>query len=267
MGHWIIQDKIFGDETNKLVEALKKANISYTITNKPTLVYSLGFTFFRGSVEFIEGCKSKIRKYLNWDVENFSCSKYYYLFGAHCLLLNYDAVWMPWGYFKLHGDLLFDRFNCDKLFIRPDSGRKIFTGTTIGKKWFFKEVEIIEGLPSTSKLNDGTMILVAKAKNIEKEARFLLGPTGVISSSWYNGEGTQIEMDIMAQYALEAYYPHQFGHFMTVDMCYLQGDIMPNIVEVNSFESAGLYDMDYSKIVGAIQEYEKQELLRINPLV
>jgi hypothetical protein len=256
MSHWIIQDKVFGEETDRLIEALKNANVGHSIVAGPAEVDYSGHVFFRGSIDFVETCRSRIERWrcLDWKVENFSCSDYYPLFGAHCWLLNYDAVWMPWRYFKLHGDLLFDRFGCDKLFIRPDSGRKIFTGTTIGKKWFFKEAEVIEGLPSTKDLNDNTMILVAKAKNIEKEARFLLGPTGVISCSWYNGAGSQREMDIMAQDAMEAYSYH-FGTFMTVDMCYLKDEIMPNIVEVNSFESAGLYDMDMNKVVEAVEQY------------
>jgi hypothetical protein len=257
---WIIQDKVFGEETNNLIGALEKLNVSYEVVKYPEDIGSVASKVLRGSVDFIRESRRIDENYLiDWGVENFSCSKYYHLFGAHCLLLNYDAVWMPWGYFKLHGDLLFDRFGCDKLFIRPDSGRKIFTGTTIGKKWFFKEAEIIEGLPSTNGLNDGTMILVAKAKNIEKEARFLLGPTGVVSSSWYNGEGTQREMDVMAEFALEAYYPYQFGPFMTVDMCYLKDEVMPNVVEVNSFESAGLYDMDMEKVVNAVEQYRKTQ--------
>lgn len=256
MGHWIIQDKIFGEETDRLVEALKRAGVKYGVQPLSCgLGPSKDFIVFRGSLHFVtlnnRLCKDRT---LSLDVDSFYCSNYYPLFGAHNLLLNSDGVWMPWGHFCLRGEEMFEMFNTDELFIRPNSGEKIFTGTTIRPKWFEKELEVIKTLPSTSGLRDTTMILVAPAKKITKEARFLVGPSGLVDGSWYNNDGSDEELALMASFAKDCYMP-SFATFMTVDMCFLKGQNLPRVVEVNSFESAGLYDMNMDKVVEAVEQY------------
>jgi hypothetical protein len=258
MSHWIIQDKVFGEETDRLIETLKKADVKYQLTPWPHTVYTKDFIVSRGTLNFVECNKYLYESYrtLKLDVENFKCSSYYPLFGAHNLLLNADAIWMPWDNFCLRGEKMFEMFKTDKLFIRPDSGHKIFTGTTIRPKWFEKELHTITTLPSTSGLKGDTMILVAPAKKITKEARFLFGPSGLVDGAWYNNDGSDRELALMTTFAQDCYMSH-FGPFMTVDMCFLEDENLPRIVEVNSFESAGLYDMDMDKVVDAVEQYAR----------
>lgn len=240
--HWVIQENIFGEETDRLIPYCRSVQVlsPESFPTNSCLAYGKGVVV-RGSTKFV-GKTNPIF---------FNLEKYSQNYTAHIdrkVLLNSDASIILWGAFKHHWVSEHER-----LFIRPFSGEKIFTGTTIGHKWHKKECEIIEGLPSTSGLTDDTLIVFAKEKKIFSETRFLVGPGGIVDDSHYNGVPPSSMEWLEQKELIDSIDKTKFDPFFTVDTCLSENG--PAIVEVNSFNCAGLYDMNMIKVVRALENH------------
>lgn len=244
MCHWIIQD-IFGEETNDFVRNLE----SYEVVSAKYDVYDKEIyrgTQFRGSIDFVlKSCKYHgIAPQIT--IENYDCSSYYNNLNAE-QLLNEDFIMLPWGFLKNNKKKIFESFpDVDSLFIRPNSGRKIFTGTTLTKKWFNKEIDIIRCLPNSS-IKESDLVLISSVKDIVSEYRTVVhSEAGPIASVKYNGED-QDRVDEIIQYFLMLkgvdFHPDVL---YTIDTAFL-ADEKIRVVELNSFHSAGLYGLDIGK--------------------
>lgn len=249
---WILQDKCFGGEQADLISAILEKEDQEVIVGIPDSIDHHNFRVIRGSTKFVDTYNRMFEEYdpfcITCNFDNYICSRYYQKIH-HNDLLNSYCVWMPWGYLSTD---IFELFQTEKVFIRPDVGYKVFTGTTIGKKWFSKELEVIKSLPSTSGLTDNTMVLLSTCKKIIREARFLMGPSGLIDGSWYNEEGNNLQLKTLGDFANRA--GRHYDDFYTVDVADTE-EYGPQIVEVNSFSSAGLYDMHAPTVVDAITQY------------
>lgn len=247
--HWLIQDGVFGDETSELIKHTK----SHQLMND----YVYGFDgegpfIVRGTTKFIKDTYNKWAEYCKMPnllrLDNYQCSNYY-LEIPRKKLLNSDFLLLPWWKLENSGEGLFKYFGCDRLFIRPNSGEKLFTGTTVGNKWFSKELEIIQDLPS-SNFDVQDLVLISSAKEVYEEVRFLMQGKNVIS---YGSTDNIWGFDLPSYTKLaesNRYFP---DHFYTIDIGMTKDG--PKIVELNSFVSAGLYEMDYSLVVKAVEDF------------
>lgn len=246
MAHWVIQANVFGDETENLIKHCK----SYELVHGSVYGFSNpGPLIIRGSIDFVK------ETYNRWNdaeipnllhLPNYECSSYYLEIKD---LLNKDFLLLPWWKLSADKERLFEYFKTDKLFIRPNSGRKLFTGTTVGYKWFTKELDIIYDLPS-SKFDQQEIVLIAKAQEVYEEVRFLMQGKKVID---YASPDDLWEFDLPSYTRLaesNTYFPDTF---YTIDIGMTRDG--PRIIEINSFVSAGLYDMDYEKVVKAVEDY------------
>jgi hypothetical protein len=246
--HWIIQDGVFGDETAELIKHTK----SYQLT-KDCYVFDGENPFIvRGTTKFIKDAYMWWAEYCNMPnllhLDKYKCSNYYLEIPEE-KLLNSDFLLLPWWKLCDPRTDLFNYFNTSKLFIRPNSGEKLFTGTTIGNKWYSKELEIIQGLPS-SNFDVQDLVLISSAKEVYEEVRFLMQGKNVIS---YGSADNLWGFDLPSYTKLaesNGYFPDDF---YTIDIGMTKDG--PKIVELNSFVSAGLYDMDYSLVVKAVEDF------------
>lgn len=250
---WLIQHPCFGEEIDLLIASLDKHNIDYEITKDvPDSIEGIP-DIIRGSVEFLESMDKFLFEYEGayYNLANYSCSNYYQYFGPR--LLNHDCIFMPWGLLSMNKEIIFKLFkDSERLFIRPNSGRKIFTGTTLSKKWWDKELAIIKGLPYTY-IKDTDMVVISSAKKILREYRLLMHKNEMISYSIYEGETSSFEkkvdeviLNFMA--TTTDYFPDKL---YTMDLAWTEDSV--KVVELNSFYSSGLYDMDYDKVVSSIK--------------
>lgn len=246
---WIIQEKIFGDETDKLIKALWSNDVPYTVLKTNESIHFRKGDIVRGSIDFVQNME--LFNNLTVDIlnlKNYTYSKYTEYFGE--LMLNDDFIIMPWWALYTQFPLIFDAFpNSQRFFIRPDSGKKLFTGTTLTKKWFLKELNIIESLPNSS-VNSSDLVIISTAKEIYAEYRCLMYKNKVIAYSQYEGESSLLDTEII-KYCTGAiaFYPDSL---YTIDIGITSCG--PKIIELNSFYSAGLYDMDFDKVVKFIKE-------------
>jgi len=245
---FILQDKVFGEETDRLIAALEDNGVEYHI-GIPNSVYAGGYYFVRGSIEFYKEFDSSFGEYCDPEslcLGNYVFSKYSKHFGPR--LLNDDYVILPWWKLYFSDSYLFPE--SESLFIRPNSGEKIFTGTTLTKKWWKQELDIIKNLPSTYGLTDETLVVVSTVKEIIAEYRIFMKRDKLIDFSIY--EGDEISMGDAAALRFWAdsldFYPDRY---YTVDIAKTPKSY--KLIEINSGISAGWYDMDYNKIVEEIK--------------
>lgn len=253
MMNWIIQD-IFGEESLAFKKALEARGHSVKITNDPYEDIIPIETFIRGSHEFIDTCmKRMLDSQINpiyYDIEKYSCSNYYYYFGTD--LLNYDRIFIDYQTLIFNKQLIFNAFpDSDTFFIRPNSGKKILTGTRIGKKTWSEEREVIAKLPDT-KIHYNDLLLVSTAKEILAEWRFVVIDGMIITGSQYSGDDKDYDLLDLELFLARAISQSGFPEpIYTIDICLTPDGY--KIVEINSFASAGLYDMDYTTVVEGLE--------------
>lgn len=242
---WVIQD-IFGDETKELCKYIK----DYKVVKYPDI--EEGITageplIVRGSIDFVD---SFYKRYLDSSfpcLDEYNCSNYYKYFGPR--LLNDDHIFMPWGLLSINKELIHSIFKTDSLFIRPDSGRKIFTGTTLTKKWWGQELNIIQSLPGNS-VTDNDIVVISTVKHIESEYRVLMYRNEILGYSHYDGQTQRILKTFINLWGqTNSFFPDDL---YTMDLAWTKDSV--KLVELNSFYSSGLYDMDFKHIVERIEE-------------
>lgn len=243
--HWVIQTDVFGEEeTERFIEAVRKSGSPFTLVDKNVDWFSLpSFDFiFRGSLEGYERIKKYDHPYFihSFRSSSYFCSNYYPHLDN---LLNSDYIILPKGDLKRNKDLIFRCFGGRQLFLRPNSGEKVFTGTTLWKRWFNKELDIIF---TDNPTDNSELVLISSYKDVKNECRVLVGPNGIISYSIYEGN---FKEGVVEKVIDELNYSPD--DFFTVDIDLDRG----KIIELNSFNCAGLYDCDFNQVVFDINKY------------
>lgn len=240
---WFIQDKIFGEEQEKLEKALKEKGIEYKILST-CLPISNSTSIFRGGTKF-----NPNNQYLT--IKNYTYSTYTSMYNR--LMLNCNFIMLPW--WALYENYI-GIFNCfpktDRFFIRPNSGEKIFTGTTLSKKWFIQELNIILDLPNSSIRSDD-LIIISSAKNIKSECRVFISNRKIIDYCFYEGEIIKDEFLIPFIEKVINLTPVEPDIFWVLDLAYDENRGW-RILEINNGLCAGWYDMNYSLIIDSIEK-------------
>jgi hypothetical protein len=235
---WVIQERIFGEETAELVKHI--ANYSLRGNDRPTANEPMA-DIYRGSIEFIEMFGSP------WlTLDNYRCSKYYAWVPN---LLNVHCMWMPWWKLASSMELIEREFPGQGVFIRPDVGRKLFTGTTLSYRWWQKELEIIRELPGNTITDDAIVLIAAKRTDLRTEYRLVMHQTKILGHSVYAGEAEPSDWERIEQLVnRNSYFPDLL---YTLDVAFTTTDIY--VLELNSFVSSGLYEMNFQQLVPQVE--------------
>lgn len=206
-----------------------------------------------GTIGYVTKCKTAFYPG-NYGVHNNTNVLTYMTNIDNELFLNSDYIMVPFYKLKKYHKWLFDLFNTDDLFIRPNSGRKTFTGYTITRQ--NADFELSSSMQLTS-VTDETICLVATAKRINAEYRFVVGAGDVIDGSEYRWDN---KLDIRHDFSGEAFdlarkvaqLEWQVDRVYTVDVA--DTDDGPRIVELNGFSCAGLYACDKKLVVDKVTD-------------
>jgi hypothetical protein len=259
---WAIETGIETEYEMKLVESAKKFGcnvyspsfIPFGVGLADPLLEVEGRIIFHGS---LQGAKHA-REDHGWEVhENAEelCCKYYYprLIGK---ILNTPHTFIPYGCLNLVKEGLFKSFGQeDCIFVRPDSNRKIFTGTLVKREFWKERVELI----GFYEVKPEELCVVAPPVNIEKEWRFFVSNGKIITGSLYRDGSRSVrvlanEADTASAKELLDYCTEQGYNpdsIWVMDMCETRAG-RRCILEVGSFSSSGLYACDTDKIVEAV---------------
>jgi len=182
--------------------------------------------------------------YFNDEVKRFST--YAPKLGGD-ILLNSDYYLLPFGEFvrrRLKPG--------ESVFIKPDSGLKTFTGKVISYDTFDHE---INSMNQIERVYPETLCVIASAKQIDGEFRYIIADGEVITKSQYRWDD-QLEVridtfpqgDELAKYVAELNYQPDAVYVVDIALC----NNSAKVIELNAFSSSGLYACDTDKIARAV---------------
>jgi hypothetical protein len=206
-------------------------------------------TITHGTVQFCNQITKKYSMdwcpgtYFNKNVKSFS------LFASHYgdLMLNNDFYVIPYAEFVRR------RLQSNQtVFIKPESGMKEFTGKIINYSNFDTE---INSMNQIERVNTESLCVIASAKNIDAEFRYIIANKEVITGSEYRWDNildvrkdTLPICDELAKYVAKMEWQPDIVYVL--DIAY--SDKKAKIIELNAFSSSGLYACNTYKIVEAV---------------
>lgn len=216
---------------------------------------------FFGTIEFCRKVKEVIGDLphlIFFDEEKLDCSNYYYKFSKDLPLLNKQCLMLLYKDLLDNWSKVFDYFNENILFMRPNSNMKTFVGgnylkdNTNGKELFKNTNNLID---------DNCLCVVAKSEKIISEYRFFIFNKKVITGSQYNRdlaldirEDVLIEAQQLAEKVANDNYQPDLAY--TCDIAELEDNTF-KVIEINCGSSSGLYAMNKEKILLTILDYIK----------
>jgi hypothetical protein len=279
---WLIEADVFQDNTDKLIQVLKNKGYDHHVLKYIPFDDDLPkrcldiygpeeCVVFYGSLNF----GHKLKK-LPWvpgvylNEKAFECTSYYpYLKG---MLLHHHDYWMlPYGDLSEHKTRIFKHFG-DKVFIRPNSGMKQFTGMICHDDDFYECIK----LAGFYDVEPDLLTLISRVYPIEKEWRFVIVNGEPVAGSLYRDwsspekispgsvtrdyvlmnshslwEGCNDNNALMLAYeAAKRYNP---DHCWTMDICKTEFGTYA-VLEIGCFSGAGLYGNDLEKVVDAVSD-------------
>ena len=285
---WLIELDLFSDTESDLINAIKNSGrevntIKYIpfddnfISNKCNKLFnSEDCVIFYGSLNL--GKKFKKMSYIPGVYLNnvaLECKSYYPVFGDELLHSNY--IMMPFGDLIRRKEFIFNHFG-DRIFIRPNSGYKEFTGNVLDKNNFEYGIE----LASFYDVSPDLLVIVSDAKDIQKEWRFVIVNQEVVSGSLYRdwtdgGENiergcTTKDLVLLHSKSVKEYcsdekafeYAKKVAKLYNPDVAWTLDVTLTEsgeykTIEIGCFSCAGLYGNDLDKVVKAVSEASENE--------
>lgn len=257
---WIIEDFLDDSDYKELIAEVKKQGYPCIVLNASNQ-FKLDLSrfsqsdkvIFYGSIQLAQEIKKKLPNAVWLAEENYLCSAYYPLLGRHLFNDKYAFVQVKeiqrqkWFYYQAFGKEAL-------IFIRPNDGKKTFTGQLLDLQEFDRFFE--NDLVCNSR--DEDFVVVSSPKAIKGEWRFICHEKEIIAVSCYQFQGQKTQIPSAPEGATqkclevlsEGYWPDKA---FTVDICEdSTGQFW--LLELNSFCSAGVYSANKRKIVKRISE-------------
>lgn len=150
----------------------------------------------------------------------------------------------------------------EPFFIKPNSGKKLFTGHVVESQQDLYELMQLD-------LRRDTRLALFEAVKLGKEIRALIYDGSVITASYYKNERGELWTAPVSQQTIakinnilkdlvlsfDAIAEILADKFLVIDFDELADDIEHSIIEVNSIHSSGFYDCDTDAIAGLMKSY------------
>jgi len=264
--HWILQlDLEQGNVEDILLEVVKELELPHTVIKLVPFSHELvpepeitGKAVVYGSTKL-----RKISQARNWspgyywDDYNFTFEAWREHWGTE--LLNHDSVVCRFEDVPLQ---------IDRFFMRPCATDKTFTGSHL--EWcdyleWRKEVLAGEVTQHYQDLTADTMVAVAPYREIAHECRFFIANGKIVTGSFYKSIGWRRRIGFydtpwydeeMERYVLDRIAEWQPHKAFVLDIARIDHKTC-KIIEVNCYNSSGLYECDGRKMIEALEEMEK----------
>ncbi len=278
---WIVEKDVWHPrEESDLVQAFEELKIPYKLVSMDKIISSPYRYFapeanviFYGSLDmagFIR--KTEWNPGLYCTLENYNCSRYFPIYGDR--LLNSEYIMLPYAELKRRKCQLLEKYSdglYDGFFVRPDSGRKLFTGDVLTKENYDAKLKEFE-LYDLIKPHD--LVLIADNHKIMREWRFVVVDKEVVSGSLYRSSfmadkdkiSNEVHYENAKKHANEIAKLYQPDPCFVIDMCQLEEDIyfnvddyVPWVIEINAFSTSAMYDADMKTVVKAVTAFVEKE--------
>lgn len=270
---WLVENFSGDNGYEELIKEVRNQGmecIVLNITNHFTLqegIFKSGdCIIFQGSIQLFEKLRSKLGPQgcypIGWVTdENYLCSTYYPKFKN--LLFNDKHVICTVCALKENRFDYYRKFGKEALiFIRPDSGKKIFSGQLLD----LQDFDRFWNNSISCSAKDTDLVIVSTPKNINGEWRFICSNKGEIiaqSTYMYQGQRTYIPSapsgatDLCKAVLSVGWYPDPV---FTIDIVE-DNDGKFWLMEFNSFTSAGTYAADKKSIVKEVSNIALEQCL------
>lgn len=252
---WVIENKVFDENVERMVAEIQKQGFQHQIINRD-LPKIDGCVVFYGSI----GLSQKIRRETIWMVyctlSKYDCAYYYPHFGES--LLNEHYIMLPFGELQRRKTFLMNCLVNDRVFLRPTSGFKSFGGFVLSEKDWEFELHYLK-----PKVDPEKIVVAAPPKNIEYEWRLVVVDGKVIGGSQYVKDDEIVfgpcPKDVLeyGQSVIPTSYDPDPA--WTLDICKTNGTL--KVLEVGGFSTSGLYETDMEPVIRevsrvALRDYE-----------
>jgi hypothetical protein len=194
------------------------------------------------------------------NFKNLCCLTYYSHWGKY--LFNNDYIMLPIMEVYRRKDEIYKEFGVDGcIFIRPDSGAKVFHGGVFPYDDLDSEFRLMNSF--AGKPMDEIIAVVSSPKPITREWRVVVSSLcGPLTASQYKKDGELNEKrgcpdEVLSLAKKISQDPWQPDRFYVLDICECWNKFF--FLEVNSFSCSGLYNCDMSKIVDHVSQVAVQE--------
>ena len=271
---WLLEANVFDDEIDAIISAIDKQGLEYKIyTDTPSDPHGFLKLFdaddcviFYGSL----GLAQEVRRKAPWtpgvycNLDRFNCA--YYFPRLAQFLLNTPYMMLPFGELARRRDEILEYCGVDgKIFVRPNTGFKIFTGKVIDKDTWTKDLKFL----AFHDVQPEAMVLVSAPRNIRAEWRLVVVGDKVVSGTQYILEGEikhgpcpQVILDYGQAVLDQTDYRPEPAWCM--DICSASTETDPGIfayqvLEVGAFSTCGLYQCPMYPIVEGVSRVAAQE--------
>lgn len=186
-------------------------------------------------------------------IEHFYCSYYFPRLGR--FLLNNRYAMLPFGDLARSSAFLFDALGQGgKLFVRPDSPLKIFTGMVISRETLAKDLDFM----AFYEFPIESLVVVSTPKTIVAEWRFVVAKNAIVAGSQYKSGDSLVALPSVDPQALALAQSVLAMGFApdpvwVMDICQTQ-DGQYHLLEIGGFSFANLYGCDKDAVVHAVSE-------------
>lgn len=257
---WII-DNI--NEDSLLEDLLREQGIEYITVENRDRFNPPNFTefcknelvLFHGSLEMGKHLRRNTECAVYCDLQKYKCSTYYPQFAD--VLLNYPYSIVTYKDLKnkrTMNSLLRTHGNDGCVFVRPNSGYKVFTGKVVDIRNWQRDVDNM----GFYDVVDDELVLVSEPKNIRAEWRFWIAGDTIIGSSMYQPLKMQFTVSDAVNYVEDVLKQIKWrpeGLFV-IDVCQTDGEFA--VVELNSFGCSGFYKVDLSTMIPAAMKFAQE---------
>jgi hypothetical protein len=251
--YYIVQENVFREENyDNLIISLERLGLEYEIVKLLPFIEDFEFKTDRKDVFPFGAVKmSRLSRKYGWYPGSQLCKNHdYEIYSKYYKenLLNYDSKIVKFSD---------DFFSEELFFARPTEDTKVFTGRVFDmEQWReFRELKLTDG--HTTLLNANTPIQISSVKKIQKEIRFWIVKSKIVTASVYNLGGSHylcsIGIDDDAYIFVNKMIKlFELNETFIMDICLVNGEY--KIVECGCTNSAGFYKADMNKLIIALEE-------------
>jgi len=266
---WLIDADMFEGYRDRLLAAIRDQGHEAKLIHAPSPPFrrddvgcSYRETFPEGACVISHGdieLVTRIQQERRWTpgafctVENFLYSSYACRYGEH--LLNGQYIMLPFGELDRCKDFLFDTVGRDdRIFVRPDSPLKLFTGQVVTRETFAADLEFMGfyEFPADS------LVVVSSPRTILQEWRFVVaGGTVVAGCQYKSGDSLDYQpnyddnaLSLANAIAAIDYEPDPVW---VIDIC-KTSEHEYRLLEIGGFSFADLYACNMPDVVAAVSE-------------
>jgi len=259
---WLLEKEVFEESEDMIKEIHSQGMEAHCISSLDPFSEKLidnqieSCIIVRGSLNLVRQLQREQPQWIpgGWcNLDNFKCSKYFTYYGEH--LINKDYTMMPLQEVLRQKDLVLKTFGKDgKIFVRPDSGFKYFTGKVLNA-----DEITLKGFEHGFYYKDTSiLVVVSSPKEIQAEWRFVVAEKEVISGCIYQSQNipckeaesyTDAARDFAKKIVLNDWQPEII---YTIDICLSNKELY--LLELNAFSTSGLYTCDLKPIVKKASE-------------